>query len=266
MIFLWAIVRILYYSILAVFLLKCVIKLTFRPCRSKVCLLGKIAIVTGGNRENSVKEVYESEEKIDILINNAGTVMEQNGFTKDGLHQTMQINTFGPFLLTHLLIAFVNNLTLENLNAKSEDKSTNIMRVTKIYANTKLTQLIISNEFAERLRPFGITSNAVHPGLVKTGIFNKLYDRKVLLILTAILLRSVLCLFGKTPEEGAQRPLKLAISNRYKNISGIFLWNFFMCDVNIAPPCVKNKEFRRQIWRQIEECVGLGENEIINLN
>lgn len=45
-----------------------------------------------------------AESKIDILINNAGI----NGFdaytTEDGLSSVMQVNYFGAFLLTHLLL------------------------------------------------------------------------------------------------------------------------------------------------------------------
>lgn len=49
------------------------------------------------------KEINESEERLDILINNADTGRVGNKYTDDGLHITMQINHFGPFLLTHLL-------------------------------------------------------------------------------------------------------------------------------------------------------------------
>lgn len=49
------------------------------------------------------KEINETEERLDILINNAGVGTVGNKHTDDGLHSTMQINHFGPFLLTHLL-------------------------------------------------------------------------------------------------------------------------------------------------------------------
>lgn len=49
------------------------------------------------------KDVNENEERLDILINNAAVGAFGNKHTDDGLHATMQINHFGPFLLTHLL-------------------------------------------------------------------------------------------------------------------------------------------------------------------
>jgi retinol dehydrogenase-12 len=49
-------------------------------------------------------EILKSEDKLDILINNAGVLVAKNNRTGDGLHPVMQVNYFGHFLLTHLLI------------------------------------------------------------------------------------------------------------------------------------------------------------------
>lgn len=50
------------------------------------------------------KEIQQSENRLDILINNAGVGGMLHRYTKDLLQVEMQINHFGPFLLTHLLI------------------------------------------------------------------------------------------------------------------------------------------------------------------
>lgn len=49
-------------------------------------------------------DLKKSEEKIDILINNAGIGVGHKLMTEDGLNTVMQVNYFGPFLLTHLLL------------------------------------------------------------------------------------------------------------------------------------------------------------------
>jgi retinol dehydrogenase-12 len=49
-------------------------------------------------------EILKSEDKLDILINNAGIGASEENRTADGLHPVMQVNYFGHFLLTHLLI------------------------------------------------------------------------------------------------------------------------------------------------------------------
>lgn len=50
------------------------------------------------------KDLNATEERLDILINNAGTSGLGHRVTKDGLHMGMQVNHFGGFLLTHLLV------------------------------------------------------------------------------------------------------------------------------------------------------------------
>lgn len=49
-------------------------------------------------------DIVKTEERLDILINNAGIGAATVNRTKDGLHPLMQINYFGHFLLTHLLV------------------------------------------------------------------------------------------------------------------------------------------------------------------
>jgi len=51
-----------------------------------------------------VKEFLQKEKRLDVLINNAAASGMANRLTEDGLQQQMQINHFGPFLLTILLL------------------------------------------------------------------------------------------------------------------------------------------------------------------
>jgi NAD(P)-dependent dehydrogenase (short-subunit alcohol dehydrogenase family) len=132
-------------------------------------------------------EILKSEDKLDILINNAGVLVAKNNRTGDGLHPVMQVNYFGHFLLTHLLIgllkksasgrivltssllAFINNLSLKNLNFDCQ-KPKRFDRFF-MYGNSKLSMIMAADTFAEKLKGTGVTVNSVHPGLVKTPIF-----------------------------------------------------------------------------------------------
>ena len=49
-------------------------------------------------------ELCTSEERLHVLVHNAGTAESRTKVTEDGLELTMATNHFGPFLLTHLLI------------------------------------------------------------------------------------------------------------------------------------------------------------------
>lgn len=53
------------------------------------------------------KELKNSEDKLDILINNAGVGHGISLSTEDGNSLTMQVNYYSAFLLTHLLIGKV---------------------------------------------------------------------------------------------------------------------------------------------------------------
>lgn len=53
---------------------------------------------------NFAEDINRNEEKLHILVNNAGAGILGNNFTEDGLLIGMQVNYFSSFLLTHLLL------------------------------------------------------------------------------------------------------------------------------------------------------------------
>lgn len=62
------------------------------------------------------KDLKITEKKLDILINNAGVGGMLHRYTEDLLQVEMQINHFGPFLLTHLLIGDMIYMKLIQMN------------------------------------------------------------------------------------------------------------------------------------------------------
>lgn len=55
------------------------------------------------------KTIHEMEDKVDVLINNAGAAGLADKRTADELQILMAINHFGPFLLTNLLLGNIHN-------------------------------------------------------------------------------------------------------------------------------------------------------------
>jgi len=49
-------------------------------------------------------KIINEEPRLDVLVNNAGVAGIRNKITADNLQLVMQVNHFGPFLLTCLLV------------------------------------------------------------------------------------------------------------------------------------------------------------------
>lgn len=222
------------------------------------------------------KEINATEERLDILINNAGVGASLNKHTDDGLHPTMQVNHFGPFLLTHLLsgllkksapsriifvssiAAFTSNLKLHNLNYPEISQPNSWVKSIMIYGNSKLCNVISAIGFAERLQEYGVTCNSLHPGIVNTAIYSKSFSILGIESLRKFLLPVVLAAYGKTPAEGAQTAATLALSNKLKDVSGKY---FVDCKPFIIPPGAWNKKFCSEIWEMSEKLVKLAPEE-----
>ncbi len=123
--------------------------------------------------------------RLDVLVNNAGLIFgAQRQLSPDGYELGVATNHLGPFLLTALLFdklraspaARIVNLASDaygmakpNLADFQSEQDYGALRV---YGNTKLYNILFTQELARRLRAHGIanlTTNAVHPGVAATG-------------------------------------------------------------------------------------------------
>ena len=57
------------------------------------------------------QEVQNITDKIHILINNSGIMMVEETITEDGNEKQMQVNHFGHFLLTQILMPILQKST-----------------------------------------------------------------------------------------------------------------------------------------------------------
>lgn len=69
--------------------------------------LGSLASVRG-----FAVDFLRENKQLDVLINNAAAMSLPNKLSSDGLQQEMQINQFGPFLLTILLLGILYKVRL----------------------------------------------------------------------------------------------------------------------------------------------------------
>jgi len=226
------------------------------------------------------KKIHESEEKIDILINNAGTATNGNTFTEDGFNSTMGPNHFGPFLLTILLldlirksdkgrIVFTSSLAAYMGNIKSASDLTNKFYSSNTdefkmnveiaaYNNSKFCNVAVANHLAKLLKNTNITVNSCHPGAVQTPLFTKIWNNlpKPFAFLMHLLNNSM----NKNAQEGAQTNLHLALDDSLDKVSGKY---FIDCVQFIQP--ARDEELNKQIFEESAKLVKLTPEEKASL-
>ena len=130
------------------------------------------------------EEILELAPRLDVLVNNAGLVLSERSETVDGFEATFGTNHLGPFLLTNLLLerlrastpARVVNVASAAYSAARkgipfDDLQTTRVRYRgmRVYAQSKLANILFTSELARRSAASGVTANSLHPGTVRTG-------------------------------------------------------------------------------------------------
>jgi NAD(P)-dependent dehydrogenase (short-subunit alcohol dehydrogenase family) len=157
------------------------------------------------------------------LINNAG-LAGQRGITESGFELAFGTNYVGPFLLTSLLLDRLRESTparIVNVASDAHYRAPGIdfeavRRPTKTvtaypeYAASKLANVLHAQELARRLDGSGVTTYALHPGVVASDIW-----RRVPWPVRPLMKRRM-----RSPQEGAQTSLHCATSPEVAGESG----------------------------------------------
>lgn len=178
--------------------------------------------------ERLAREVRNRYNRLDILINNAGLIIEDRQTTAEGFEMTFAINHLGHFLLTHLLL----DLLKKSDEARIINVSSTAHKYAKLdftdlqleknfsaivaYSNSKLANILFTRQLANEVASFGITVNSLHPGFINTN-FGSGLDKPLFKFLMFI--ASPLTI---TSEEGAQTSIYLASSPEVKGKSGLY--------------------------------------------
>ena len=113
----------------------------------------------------------------------------------------------------------------------------------EVYARSKLALVMCGYMRAQRLAGRGVTVNALHPGLVATGIVDQVAPpgSKPLLGLIKKFLR--------TPEQGARSAIYLATAPEVTNITGGY---FVDCKPSRSPSISYDVPLQERLWQATE--------------
>lgn len=202
-------------------------------------------------------EIKNEMSVLDVLVNNAGGTFSDFMLSEDGIEMTIATNHFSFFLLTNLLLELikkaeagrvVNVASRSHYRGKIDFESFTTEKkyfIMKAYEQSKLANVLFTNELADRLAGTGVTVNSLHPGFVKTQIGNKnatWYSGLFWSLATKLGAISV--------EDGAKTSVYLASSPEVKKVTGKY---FDKCKEKKAAPLALDKELGKKLWKKSEE-------------
>jgi len=171
-------------------------------------------------------EFKEQYKRLDVLVNNAGAIFKDYDENPQGIEMTMALNLFSIYLLTGSLLdvlqnsapaRIINVSSMLHKTAKNEFDGFNnetTYKALNAYGLSKLGLLHFNTILAERLQGTGVTTNAMHPGWVKSNFGSGFYTGFYGVIDTLFKPIQI------TPQKGAETIVYLASSPDVEKING----------------------------------------------
>jgi retinol dehydrogenase-12 len=188
-------------------------------------------------------------EPLHVLVNNAG-VAGVRGLTRQGFELIFGVNHLGPFLLTQLLLERLTSSAPTRVVTVASDAHYQARGIdwealrrpargiTGLgeYAVSKLCNVLFSQELARRTAGTGVTTYALHPGVVASDIW-----RRVPWPVRPLVTRRMLSV-----DQGAATSLYCATSPAVASESGLF---YDKCAPRPASP-VATPELAAELWQR----------------
>ncbi|HET8762010.1 MAG TPA: SDR family oxidoreductase [Gemmatimonadales bacterium] len=205
-------------------------------------------------------DILARAPRLNLLINNAGTVYARRTTTPDGIEATFAVNHLAPYLLTRLL--------LDRIGASAPARIVTVAshahyqgtldladygyargyRIMRAYARSKLGNVLFTRELARRLEGTGVTANALHPGTIATNIWSgaPAWARPVLAVAKRLVMES--------PSTGAARIAWLATSPDVAGVTG----KYFERNRSVSPSALAQDDaLAGDLWALSARLVGL---------
>ncbi|HET8593493.1 MAG TPA: SDR family NAD(P)-dependent oxidoreductase, partial [Solirubrobacterales bacterium] len=121
-------------------------------------------------------------DRLDVLVSNAGVLLQERTRTVDGVELTFATNVLGPFLLTRLLLPALRRspssrvITVSSggmYTARLDPDDPQLDRREfdgpAFYAHSKRAEVVLNRLWSERHADAGIGFHAMHPGWADTA-------------------------------------------------------------------------------------------------
>ena len=191
-------------------------------------------------------------EPLHVLVNNAG-VAGRHGLTRQGFELTFGVNHLAHFALTNALLGCLTasaparvvtvasdaHYSARGIDFEAVRRPARGITGLHEYAVSKLCNVLFSAELARRTADTGVTTYALHPGVVASDIW-----RRVPWPVRPLMTRRML-----TVDEGAATSLYCATSPDVAQDSGKF---YDKC-AKRAPSRVATPELAAELWKRSEE-------------
>jgi len=200
-------------------------------------------------------------DHVDVLINNAGLMLDLRQETPQGNEATFATNHLGPFLLTSLLteqLASAPNARIVNVASAAHrlapqgigwddiDRRRSYQGWT-VYAQSKLANILHARELARRLADRGVVAHALHPGSIASGFGRDGdlhgFNDRLMWIAQYVLL---------SPEQGARTSVHVASSPDALRTSGGYWARGRRARASAA---ARSDAAAAELWQRSEEMV-----------
>ncbi|XP_077999518.1 retinol dehydrogenase 12-like isoform X2 [Glandiceps talaboti] len=232
---------------------------------NKNVIVRKLDLASLESIRKFAEETLKEEERLDILINNAGVYGHSYAKTCDGFEMHFGVNHLGHFLLTNILLDLLKKsapsrivvvgarlhefgtIKFDDINS---EKSYNRLGA---YNDSKLANNLFTRELSKKLVGTGVTVNCLHPGVIQTELVRHLPFVQWL----QFFFYPVVWLLFKTLVDGAQTTIHCAVAEQLETTSGLYFSDCAVCEPHAK---AKDDDVAKQLWDLSAEMVGLKEN------
>ncbi|HET7307994.1 MAG TPA: SDR family oxidoreductase [Gammaproteobacteria bacterium] len=190
-------------------------------------------------------------DRLDVLINNAATLLPTRRTTLDGLEATFMVNYLAPFMLTQRLLermqasvpARILNIAsrmhqyVDGINFDDLQSLQNYDAFYGAFTQSKLALIMFSYELARRLEGSGVTVNCIDPGLFRTSLSQSRAAPFYLKLLRPLLL--------STPEHAAETVVAAVDSADYAQVTGACIAREGVIETSDAS---RDREAQARLW------------------